>query len=53
MHTVTVGNVEITPILDAPVLMNPATFIPGHGEQLARDYAHLADERGQIGRAHV
>lgn len=46
MHKVTIGNVEITALLDAPVLMNPLNFIPEHGEQMAREYAHLADERG-------
>lgn len=48
MQTVTVGNVQITPVLDAAVLMNPLTFIPGHGEEVAREFAHQADERGLL-----
>ncbi|MFN8508785.1 MAG: MBL fold metallo-hydrolase [Dehalococcoidia bacterium] len=48
MQTVTIGNVQITPVLDAAVLMNPRTFIPGHEEDVAREFAHQADERGLL-----
>ncbi len=48
MQTVTIGNVQVTPVLDCPVLMNPRTFIPGHGDELSAEYAHLADERGLL-----
>jgi glyoxylase-like metal-dependent hydrolase (beta-lactamase superfamily II) len=38
--------VEITPVLDTGLLMNPLTFIPGHGDDLMAEYGDLADERG-------
>src|SRR5512140_3072101 len=46
MQKVTIGNVEIMPLLDTPVLMNPQTFLPGHGDQFLAEFGHLADERG-------
>lgn len=46
MNTVTIGDVEITAVLDAPVLMNPPMFMPKYAEQFITEYRHLADERG-------
>ena len=46
MQIVTIGNVQITPIQDTSILMNPRQFMPEHGEAFATEYAHLADERG-------
>lgn len=46
MDNVSVGSVEITPLLDTAILMNPRHFMPEHGEQFAGEYAHLADARG-------
>jgi glyoxylase-like metal-dependent hydrolase (beta-lactamase superfamily II) len=46
MHTVTIGNVEITALLDTAILMNPRTFLPQYGEQLLAEYGHLADSQG-------
>jgi glyoxylase-like metal-dependent hydrolase (beta-lactamase superfamily II) len=46
MQKVTIGNVEITPLQDASILMNPRMFIPEHGDEFATEYAHMADERG-------
>lgn len=46
MHRITIGNVEVTALLDAPVLMDPAILMPDRAEEFRREYAHLADERG-------
>lgn len=46
MRTVSIGTVQITALLDAPVLMNPEAFMPAHAEGLRREYGHEADERG-------
>ncbi len=46
MQKLTVGDVEVTPLLDCALLMNPLTFLPGHGEQFLSEFGHLADERG-------
>lgn len=46
MRSVTVGNVEILPLLDSPVLMNPQMFLPGKGDAFMEEFGHLADERG-------
>ena len=46
MNTAVVGNVEVTAILDTGLLMNPRTFLPGHGDQFLAEFPHLADERG-------
>jgi glyoxylase-like metal-dependent hydrolase (beta-lactamase superfamily II) len=48
MPTVTVGNVEITPVLDTAVLMNPRYFAPDHADALLAEYADKADERGLL-----
>ena len=46
MQKVTIGNVQITPLQDTSILMNPRQFMPEHGEQFATEFAHQADERG-------
>lgn len=46
MNTARIGNVEVTAIIDTPVLMNPRTFLPGHGDQFLEEFGHLADSRG-------
>ncbi|HEY4668672.1 MAG TPA: MBL fold metallo-hydrolase [Tepidiformaceae bacterium] len=45
MKTVTVGNVEITALLDTNLLMNPRMFFPDHAEEVMREYADSLDER--------
>jgi glyoxylase-like metal-dependent hydrolase (beta-lactamase superfamily II) len=46
LQKITVGNVEITPLIDAPILMDPRHFIPQHAEQFMAEYSAQADERG-------
>lgn len=46
MNKATIGSVEITPLLDTRLLMNPAMFMPAHAEEFASEFGHLADERG-------
>ncbi|MGI8926141.1 MAG: MBL fold metallo-hydrolase [Tepidiformaceae bacterium] len=46
METVTIGNVQITPLLDAPVLMDPRQFMPQHADTFLSEFGHLADSRG-------
>lgn len=46
MHTITIGNVEVTALLDTGLLMNPHIFLPKHADQMLQEYAGLADERG-------
>ncbi|MFN0093298.1 MAG: MBL fold metallo-hydrolase [Dehalococcoidia bacterium] len=42
-----VGNVEILPLLDCKLLMNPRHFFPDYAEQFLSEYAHLiTDPRG-------
>jgi glyoxylase-like metal-dependent hydrolase (beta-lactamase superfamily II) len=48
MQVVRVGNVEIAPILDTPVLMNPPFFMPDHAEELVAEWGHTANERGLL-----
>ena len=48
MHKVTIGNVQVTALLDTALLMNPRIFMPKHGDELFREYSHLADERGLL-----
>jgi len=43
---VTIGNVQVTPLLDTPVLMNPQHFMPQHADRFLSDYGHMADSRG-------
>ena len=49
MQIVKVGNVEITPLLDTPVLMNPRMFFPRKGDAFMEEFGQLADDRGLFG----
>jgi glyoxylase-like metal-dependent hydrolase (beta-lactamase superfamily II) len=46
MQTVSIGNVQVTALLDTGVLMDPRQFMPAHAEEFATEFKHLADERG-------
>lgn len=46
MHTVSVGSVEITALLDAPFLQNPRVLAPDHAEELAAELRDSLNERG-------
>lgn len=46
MQSVSIGDVQVVPLLDTAILMNPRQFLPAQGDQFATEYAHLADERG-------
>jgi glyoxylase-like metal-dependent hydrolase (beta-lactamase superfamily II) len=46
LHKVTIGKVEVTALLDTALLMNPRTFLPGHGDEFMAEFGHLANERG-------
>jgi glyoxylase-like metal-dependent hydrolase (beta-lactamase superfamily II) len=46
LQKVRIGNVEIAPLADAPILMNPRHFIPQHADQFIAEYGAQADERG-------
>lgn len=46
MHIVKVGNVEVTPLLDTPLLMNPRMFFPTQGDAFMEEFGDTADERG-------
>jgi len=46
MHRITIGNVEVTALLDAHVLMNPTQLMPDRAEEFNREYGHLANEQG-------
>jgi glyoxylase-like metal-dependent hydrolase (beta-lactamase superfamily II) len=47
MERAQIGNVEIQPVLDTRLLMNPRQFFPGQADQFLSDYAHLiVDPRG-------
>ena len=48
MRTVTVGNVQILPLLDTRLLGSPELFMPKHAEQFRSEYPHLFDERGLL-----
>ena len=48
MSSVRIGNVEIVPVLDTPVLMNPHQFMPDHAEQFLTDYADQAVNRADL-----
>lgn len=45
MPGVTIGAVEILPLLDTGLLMNPHTFFPAVAEQAIAEYPDLVDER--------
>lgn len=40
-----IGNVEVTALLDTPVLMNPHVFMPKVAEQMIAEYPQLLDGR--------
>ena len=46
MHTVTIGNVQVTPLLDTGLLMDPHQFMPKFAEQLLAEYSHTANDQG-------
>ena len=46
MHTVTIGSVAITALLDAPFLQNPKVLTPEHADDLAAEYRDALDARG-------
>jgi glyoxylase-like metal-dependent hydrolase (beta-lactamase superfamily II) len=47
MDKVRIGNVEIQPVLDTPVLMNPRHFLPDHADAVLAEYPELiVDPRG-------
>lgn len=46
LQTVTIGNVEVMPIVDTPILMNPKHFLPQHADEFLAEYGDQADERG-------
>lgn len=46
MDKVRIGAVEVTPLLDCGLLMDPRMFLPAHAEEFVTEYGHLANERG-------
>ncbi len=48
MLKATVGAVEVTPLLDCRLLMNPHTFLPGHGDAMLELFGEQADSRGLL-----
>jgi len=48
MHKATVGNVEVTALRDAHLVMDPRQFLPAHAEAFVAEYGHLADARGLL-----
>ena len=46
MLKVNVGSVEVTPLLDTGLLMNPHMFMPDHADEFIAEFGHLADNRG-------
>lgn len=48
MQNVSIGNVEVTPLLDCPVLMNPEYFFPSHAASLREEFGGDTDERGLL-----
>ncbi len=46
MHTISIGSVEITALLDAPFLQNPKVLAPEHSDELAAEFAETLNERG-------
>ena len=45
MQTVTIGDVQVLPLLDTGLLMNPHYFFPQHADQAIAEYPDLLDER--------
>lgn len=48
MLKATVGAIEVTPLLDCRLLMNPHNFMPGHGDAILAEYGSVADSRGLL-----
>jgi glyoxylase-like metal-dependent hydrolase (beta-lactamase superfamily II) len=48
MHRVSIGSVEVTALLDCPVLMNPEFFMPAHADGIRAEYGNDADARGLL-----
>lgn len=48
MLTVKIGNVEISPLLDTNLLMNPHVFMPEHADQFLAEFGEGADSRGLL-----
>jgi glyoxylase-like metal-dependent hydrolase (beta-lactamase superfamily II) len=46
MQRVTIGDVEVLPLQDAAMLMNPHVFMPQHAGEWLAETPDLADERG-------
>jgi glyoxylase-like metal-dependent hydrolase (beta-lactamase superfamily II) len=46
LQKVRVGDVEILPLVDAPILMDPRYFMPAQAQQFMEEFGHEADERG-------
>ena len=46
MHKVSIGNVEVTALLDTGLLVDPRQFLPAHADAMLAEYGHLADSRG-------
>jgi glyoxylase-like metal-dependent hydrolase (beta-lactamase superfamily II) len=46
LQKVTIGNVEVMPIIDTAILMNPRHFLPQFADQFLAEYGDQADERG-------
>ncbi|MCK9519257.1 MAG: MBL fold metallo-hydrolase [Dehalococcoidia bacterium] len=46
MHRITIGNVEVTALLDTNLLMNPRHFMPAHADEFVKQYGDQADARG-------
>lgn len=49
MQTVKIGNVEIAPLLDSNLLMDPRVFMPAHADEFTAEFGHMADGRGLYG----
>lgn len=48
MNSVMIGNVEVLPLLDTALLMNPKQFLPEHADEFLAEYSHEADSRGLL-----
>jgi hypothetical protein len=53
MQTVTIGDVQVLPLLDTGLLMNPHYFFPQHADQAIAEYPDLLDERQLLRRHHL
>lgn len=48
MKTVTIGDVQVTPLPDTGLLMDPHQLMPNHADQLLAEYKDAANERGLV-----